>query len=220
MLYCAPVLIGCRLGLAIRWYAQCTSLGLGLIHVCRYSNVGGATDVGTPGISTARKEAISDAKRIMMGSLQKLLTAANGGIVMANGVSMYGGANADPRYTNSSTRHHNLIALEQTNAIMNEHTAVFECVNARNNSFNVETVAQDLQALVDAAHLDGGSKTVFVQTWPGMYGNFDIILDVLPFVLPCVIRLFRTISHAFLTHFCAPPHARRVCDILSFYLAS
>lgn len=134
-----------------------------------YSNVGGATDVGTPGISTARKEAISDAKRIMMGSLQKLLTAANGGIVMANGVSMYGGANADPRYTNSSTRHHNLIALEQTNAIMNEHTAVFECVNARNNSFNVETVAQDLQALVDAAHLDGGSKTVFVQTWPGMY---------------------------------------------------
>jgi len=134
-----------------------------------YSNVGGATDVGTPGISTARKEQISDAKRVMMGSLQKMLTAANGGVLMANGVSMYGGANADPRYVNSSTKHHNLVALEEVNAIMNEHTAVFECVNRNNNSFNADTVATDLQVLVDAAHLDGGSKTVFVQTWPGLY---------------------------------------------------
>jgi len=53
-----------------------------------------------------------------MGTLQKALTAANGGIVMANGVSMYGPPNADPRYVNSSTKHHNLIALQATNAIM------------------------------------------------------------------------------------------------------
>ena len=79
---------------------------------------------------------------------QKQLSAANGGIVMANGVSMYGAPNADPRYVNDSHRHHNLVALEQTNAIMGEHTAVFECINARNNSFNVETVAQNLQTLV------------------------------------------------------------------------
>jgi len=37
--------------------------------------------------------------------------------------------------------------------LRNEHTAVFECVNSKNNSFNVEKVAQDLQAMVDAAHL-------------------------------------------------------------------
>lgn len=134
-----------------------------------YSNVGGATDVGTPGISTKRKEVIADAKRVMMGALQQALTAANGGIVMANGVSMYGVPNADPRYVNDPTRHHNLIALEKVNAIMAEHTAVFECINAKNNSFNIETVAQDLQTIIDAAHMDGGSKTVFVQTWPGMY---------------------------------------------------
>ena len=67
---------------------------------------------------------------------------------MANGVSMYGVPNADPRYVNSSTMHHNLIALEATDAIMNEHTAVFECVNAKNNSFNLDTVARDLQALL------------------------------------------------------------------------
>ena len=134
-----------------------------------YSNVGGATDLGSPGISLARKEAIADAKRRMMGALQRALTAANGGIVMANGVSMYGGANADPRYVNDTAAHHNLIALTEVGAIMGEHTAAFECINSRNNSFNMETVAQDLDALIAAAKFDGGSKAVFVQTWPGMY---------------------------------------------------
>jgi hypothetical protein len=92
-----------------------------------YSNVGGATDVGSPGISTVRKEAIADAKRKMMRSLQKALSAANNGIVMANGISMYGPPNADPRYVNDTARHHNLVALTEVDAIMNEHTAAFEC---------------------------------------------------------------------------------------------
>ena len=105
-----------------------------------YSNVGGATDRGTPGISIARKEKIADAKRTMMADLQQKFTVANGGVVMANGISMYGLPNADPRYVNDPKRHHNLIALEAVDAIMNEHTAVFECVNRRNNSFNLETV--------------------------------------------------------------------------------
>ena len=88
---------------------------------------------------------------------------------MANGVSMYGVPNADPRYVNDSAKHHNLVALTAVNAIMGEHTAAFECINPNNNSFNMETVAQDLDALIAAAKYDGGSKTVFVQTWPGMY---------------------------------------------------
>ena len=29
--------------------------------------------------------------------------------------------------------------------------------------------AQDLDAIIAAAKFDGGSKAVFVQTWPGMY---------------------------------------------------
>jgi hypothetical protein len=77
--------------------------------------------------------------------------------------------NADPRYVNDSAKHHNLVALTAVNAIMGEHTAAFECINPNNNSFNMETVAQDLDALIAAAKYDGGSKTVFVQTWPGMY---------------------------------------------------
>ena len=163
-----------------------------------YSNVGGATDVGSPGISTVRKEAISDAKRAMMGTLQKALSAANGGVVMANGVSMYGVPNADPRYVDDKAKHHNLIALEATNAIMNEHTAVFECINAKNNSFNVETVAQDLQALVDAARIDGGSKTVFVPTWALQIGGADVYIRV-PCMRCCQCERFNT--SRFMNHF-------------------
>jgi hypothetical protein len=73
-------------------------------------------------MSIARLEALEDAKFQMIGELQKILTAANGGIVMANGVSMYGGPNEDPR----TPTDHNLKVLEVANGIMNEHTAVFE----------------------------------------------------------------------------------------------
>ena len=52
---------------------------------------------------------------------------------------------------------------------MNEHTAVFECVNRSNASFKVDTVVRDLDAIVAAAALDNGSKSVYMQTWPGMY---------------------------------------------------
>ena len=88
-----------------------------------------------PNVSVARLEAISDAKMGMLQELQQQFTKANGGIVMANGISMYGGKNADPRYPGG----HNLRALDYTNAIMNEHTAVFESVNSHNASFNVDT---------------------------------------------------------------------------------
>ena len=90
---------------------------------------------------------------------------------MANGVSMYGVPNADPRYVNDTAKHHNLVALSEVDAIMGEHTAAFECINSKNNSFKMETVAQDLDALIAAAKFDGGSKAVFVQTWPGMCKN-------------------------------------------------
>ena len=41
-----------------------------------------------PNISTARLELLEDAKFAMLASLQHTLTALNGGVVMANGISM------------------------------------------------------------------------------------------------------------------------------------
>jgi hypothetical protein len=80
-------------------------------------------------ISTSRLEALADAKFDMMKQLQDILTAANGGLVMANGISMYGGVHADPRWPGD----HNVHALKFTNAIMNEHSGKsvgFETRNA------------------------------------------------------------------------------------------
>lgn len=117
-----------------------------------------------PNISDARLEALEDAKFAMLGQLQAKLSQSNG-VVMANGISMYGPPNSDPR----APTNRNLRVLQFTSGIMNEHTAVFECVNAQNASFNLETTADDLQAIEAAAAMDNGSKMVFVQTWPGLY---------------------------------------------------
>ena len=118
------------------------------------------------GIATARLEALEDGRFAMMAELQAKLTAANGGVAMANGISMYGGANADPR----SPTDHNVKALGYVDGIMNEHSAVFESVNAKNASLNVETVAQDLDAIVRAAAVANGTKAVFMQRTRGEGG--------------------------------------------------
>jgi len=118
-------------------------------------------------ISTPRIEALEDAKFAMMARLQAEFTKLNGGIVMANGLSMYGKPNEDPRYPGG----HNIRVLNFTAGVMNEHTAVFECVNSQNASFNVETVKRDLATLVAAASEQNGTKQVFVQTWPGLYSR-------------------------------------------------
>lgn len=116
-------------------------------------------------INTTRLEALEDAKYAMISELQERFAKANGGIVMANGINMYGGRNADPRHPNLD----NLWVLNFTGGIMNEHSAVFESVNAKNASLNVHTVSRDLQAIEDAAMAANGSKVVFMQTWPGLY---------------------------------------------------
>jgi hypothetical protein len=48
-------------------------------------------------------------------------------------------------------------------------TAVFESVSSVNASFNLDTVSQDLDAIVRASQMANGTKVVFVQTWPGLY---------------------------------------------------
>lgn len=120
-----------------------------------------------PGISQARLEALVDAKFQMLAELQDKMTTANGGKVMANGISMYGGPNEDPRFPDG----HNLQVLRYTDAIMNEHTCVFESVDSRSNSFHMDTVSANLDAILAASQMNNGSKTVFVQTWPGLYVN-------------------------------------------------
>lgn len=122
-------------------------------------------------INITRVERLEDAKYELLAELQEDFSKANRGIVMANGISMYGGANADPRHPNDD----HLWVLNFTGSIMNEHTAVFESVNVANASLNVETVCRDLDAIEEAAKAANRSKVVFVQTWPGLYcdTNFD-----------------------------------------------
>ncbi len=118
-------------------------------------------------ISLTRLEAIYDAKKKMVGELQNIATAANDGIVMANGISMYGPPHADPRTPGDN----NMEMLKFSAAIMNEHTAVFESVNKANASLNVALVSQDLDAMENAIKMENGSKTLFIQTWPGLYSG-------------------------------------------------
>lgn len=119
-----------------------------------------------PGIADITKlQKQYDTKLAMMGQLQAVFTSVNGGQVMANGISSYGVPHADARRPGD----HNIHALDFTNAIMAEHTAVFECINSANASFNLDTTARDLEAIIEATQVHNGSKTVFVQTWPGMY---------------------------------------------------
>ena len=121
-----------------------------------------------PNVSITRLEAFSDAKYAMIGSLQAQFTELNGGVVMANGISMYGKATADPRITPDD---HNLHVLNHAGAIMNEHTAVFEAVNRNNASLNVQEVVDNMVAIEAAAAYNDSSKVVFVSTWPGLYAG-------------------------------------------------
>jgi hypothetical protein len=51
-----------------------------------------------------------------------------------------------------------------------KHTASFgQDVNSANASFNVETVKGEMELLDAALARDGGSKSVYIQTWPGLY---------------------------------------------------
>ena len=64
-----------------------------------------------PNVSVARLEALYDNKLLMVGELQRKLTLANNGIVIDNGITMYGPPNADPRTPDD----HNLKSLDHVN---------------------------------------------------------------------------------------------------------
>ncbi len=120
------------------------------------------------GVALPRLEQLYDAHLRMIGQLQAAFdSTGNGGVVMANAISMYGGVNQDPR----PQYDHGAEALDWVAAAMNEHTAAFESVNRNNASLNVETVKTDMEVIDAALRRDNGSKLVFVQTWPGLYAG-------------------------------------------------
>eukprot|EP00939_MAST-03C_sp_MAST-3C-sp1_P002721 g2721.t1 len=126
----------------------------------------GAGRSNYPNISNERLNRLADAKFEAIAEMQRRFSTLNGGVVMANGISMYPPPNADPRFND-----HNLHVLNVSDAIMNEHTCAFESVFANNATYNVKRVENDLDAVDTAATMHGGNKTVFVQTWPGMYSG-------------------------------------------------
>lgn len=128
----------------------------------------GAGYVRLPNVSDARREEQTDGKNKMIAQLQAAFTKANGGVVMANGISMYGGSTADPRRKPDD---HNVWLLDYTNGILNEHIAVFEQVHHTNGSLIVDKVEECMQAIDAAAARDNHSKNVFVSTWPGPYSG-------------------------------------------------
>ena len=119
-------------------------------------------------VSANRLNALGDAKFLAIQTMQTRFTKLNNGKVMANGIDMYPAPNNDPRYND-----HNLHVLNVAGAIMNEHTAAFESVHFKNATYNYQRVKEDLNAIDRAASMDNGSRTVFVQTWPGMYSGVE-----------------------------------------------
>jgi hypothetical protein len=116
-----------------------------------------------PGISPARCGEIYTAKKAALGRLQAAATELNGGVILANALSMY----ASQQNPAGGRTAHNLDVLDAVDAIQNEHFAVFESVNKHNDSLNVEMVKENL-ALIEQAAADP-AKLVFVSTWPGLF---------------------------------------------------
>jgi hypothetical protein len=119
-------------------------------------------------INSERLNDIGDAKFNAIRQMDERFQKLNGGTVMANGISMYPAPNTDPRYND-----HNLHVLNFAGAIMNEHTCAFESVIKKNATFNYTRVTEDLNAIDRASAWGNGSKTVFIQTWPGMYSGVE-----------------------------------------------
>lgn len=104
-------------------------------------------------ISPARCSALAAGKAAMISSLQEMFTAANGGVVMQNGVDMYPG-NVD----------HGLPWLQHSNGFQAEHFAVFEAV-LPSGKLNVSLVADFFDVIAAAA---ATGKFIVVSTWPGL----------------------------------------------------
>ena len=104
-------------------------------------------------ISPARCAALAAGKAAMVEEMQGIFTAANGGVVMQNGVDMYPG-----------NEQNNLPWLAHSNGFQAEHFAVFESV-LPSGKLNVTRVEEFFDVIAAAA---ATGKLVVVSTWPGL----------------------------------------------------
>jgi len=117
-------------------------------------------------ISSARNEALKLATWKAAGLVQQRMTAANGGLVLANGME---GGPIDP-FVNDT---YNLGVLDHVNGIENERgTPTFELVNHATGAFYNDKVAANLAAVEKAAQLANGSKVYSANHWAGPIVGF------------------------------------------------
>lgn len=117
-------------------------------------------------ISGARNEALKLATWRAAGLVQQRLTAANGGLVLANGMA---GGPVDP-FVNDP---YNLGVLDHVNGIENERgTPSFEYVNHTTGAFYNDKVAANLAAVEKAAQYDNGSRVYSGNYWAGPIVGF------------------------------------------------
>jgi hypothetical protein len=122
---------------------------------------GGAGFDQPANISSTRAETLKLAKWKAIGRMQQRLTAANNGLILANG--MIGGP-IDPHGSDP----YNLGVLDYANGIENERgTPTFELVNHTSGAFLKDAVAANLAAIEQAGQMANGSKVVNVNYWPG-----------------------------------------------------
>ena len=115
---------------------------------------GGAVYDVEANISPARLEALKLAKWRAMGQLQARLTAANGGLVLGNGMA---GGPIDPHVNDPF----NLGVLDLVNGVENERgTPIFEYVDSSTGAFKLDMVAANLAAVEAASNLANGTKVV------------------------------------------------------------
>eukprot|EP00041_Stephanoeca_diplocostata_P014850 m.280754 g.280754 ORF g.280754 m.280754 type:complete len:474 (+) comp19828_c0_seq3:363-1784(+) len=116
-----------------------------------------------PNISSTRLQSLLTGKLAMLGRMQQVFTAANGGLVLGNGLA---GGPINPEDP------HNMRILNHTNGVENEHFAVFEQVNATSGALLKDKVTAGLAAIEAAATVDNSSKIVCGNFWPGPYIGF------------------------------------------------
>jgi hypothetical protein len=116
---------------------------------------------GGGAVGPARCAALVAGKSAAVRAAQDVLTAANGGVVIQNGIFMYDGLPSGDL---------NLYTLPDAAGIMGEHFAVFESiVPARAGApwrYDAPRIAAFMGAVAAAAALN---KTVVVAAWPGPY---------------------------------------------------
>eukprot|EP01043_Picozoa_sp_COSAG02_P009163 COSAG02_NODE_307_length_25111_cov_5.306693_3_plen_467_part_00 len=122
-------------------------------------------------ISATRAEVLKLAKWKAVGRMQQRLTAANDGLVLANG--MIGGV-IDPHVEDP----YNLGALNYAQGIENERgTPAFELVDRVTGAFELDAVAANLAAIEQASQLANGTKLVSVNYWAGPIIGFSQAQD-------------------------------------------